>query len=80
MRSARFGFRETPQEEKPAAEHRGSRMHMDEDPVREAPREPIDRMFREAADSGFEPLTKEQAEDFREKLRGASAAIHGGRR
>jgi hypothetical protein len=47
---------------------------------RPAPREPIDRMFQEAADAGFEPLTEEQAEDFREKMRGVSAAIHRNRR
>jgi len=45
-----------------------------------APREPIDRMFQEAAASGFAPLTEEQAEDFRQKLRGASAQIHGSKR
>lgn len=61
-------------------EHRGSRPHMDEDPVREAPAEPIDRMFREAAEAGFEPVTEEQAEAMRQKLRGFSAQIHGGRR
>jgi hypothetical protein len=37
-------------------------------------------MFQEAADAGFEPLTEEQAEDFREKMRGVSAAIHRNRR
>ncbi|MDA8178326.1 MAG: hypothetical protein M0T69_02130 [Deltaproteobacteria bacterium] len=61
-------------------EHRGSRPDMDEDPVREAPREPIDRMFQEAADAGFKPLTEEQAASFREKLKDFSAVLHSGRR
>jgi len=61
-------------------EHRGSRAHVDEDPVREAPREPIDRMFQEAAAAGFKPVTEDQAEAMRQKLRGVSAVIHGGRR
>lgn len=60
-------------------EHRGSRA-LDKDLVREAPAEPIDRMFQEAADAGFKPLTPEQAAAFREKLRGVSAVLHGGRR
>ncbi len=60
-------------------EHRGSRA-LDADFVREAPREPIDRMFQEAVDAGFKPVTEEQAEAMRQKLRGMSAQIHGGRR
>jgi hypothetical protein len=59
-------------------EHRGSRA-LDRDLVREAPAEPIDRMFREAAEAGFKPVTEEQAEAMRQKLRGVSAAIHGRR-
>lgn len=59
-------------------EHRGSRA-LDADLVREAPREPIDRMFQEAADAGFKPVTEEQAEAMRQKLRGVSAAMHGRR-
>ena len=51
-----------------------------ENGVRMAPMEPIDRMFREAAAAGFEPVTDEQAEAMRQKLRGVSARIHGGRR
>ena len=48
--------------------------------IPEGPREPIDRMFAEAAAAGFKPLTDEQAEAMRQKLRGVSAAMHGGRR
>ncbi len=44
--------------------------------VREAPAEPIDRMSREAAAAGFAPVTEEQAEAMRQKLRDVSAAMH----
>lgn len=60
-------------------EHRGSRA-LDQDIVREAPAEPIDRMFQEAAEAGFKPVTEEQAEAMRQKLRGVSAVLHGERR
>jgi coenzyme F420-reducing hydrogenase gamma subunit len=48
-------------------EHRGSRPHMDSD-------------FREAAASGFAPLSDSEKEAFREKLVEMGAVIHGGRR
>lgn len=47
-------------------EHRGSRA--------------LDVDFQQAAAAGFEPLTLEQKAEYERKLRGASAAIHGGRR
>ena len=60
-------------------EARGFRPHLD-DGVREAPREPIDRMFEEAAAMGFKPVTAKQAEAMRQKLKGVSAEIHRRRR
>jgi hypothetical protein len=78
---ARFGFLTLLEAHQIETGHDGQTI--EESPVevvRIAPREPIDRMFAEAAATGFEPLTDGQAQAMREKLREASRAMHGGRR